>query len=381
MNVGPKLVDGRCLRVMIVDGCTVSRRELADSLAVCEGVEVVGTAIRASTALGKMPSYRPDVVLIDISSAEVGGLDLARRLQSFSDIGVVLAADDFASAEAARKYGGLARCSAVARRKQVRGEGALVTALRSAWRDRARRATAPKARAVVPVSVVAESPRSPPAKPRARAVVESSSDVQCEQQRYGHRKAVEVVALCTSTGGPDALTKMLPMLPANFSRPILVVQHMPPGFTASLAASLDRICALSVREATDGEPVEAGSILLAPGGRHLGVVSRDRGVVTALSNAPPENSCRPAADYMLRSLTQVYGGGVLTVMMTGMGEDGLAGCRELHGLGAAILAQDEASCTVFGMPRGPVTQGLASVVAPLDSLSTHICRATAQGVL
>ncbi|MCA8949747.1 MAG: chemotaxis protein CheB, partial [Planctomycetes bacterium] len=191
----------------------------------------------------------------------------------------------------------------------------------------------------------------------------------------------KVVGIGASTGGPQALTRVLPRLPAAFPLPILLVQHMPTGFTASMAASLDRECALNVREAQDGDPVRAGTVLIAPGGLHMGVVQQADDVVVRLSKDPPEQSCRPAVDYLFRSLCETFGGATLAVIMTGMGEDGLAGCHALHAAGARILAQDAASCTVFGMPRGPIEAGIADAIVPLEELADRISESAVLGAL
>lgn len=183
-----------------------------------------------------------------------------------------------------------------------------------------------------------------------------------------------VVGIGVSTGGPAALTALLPRLPADFPLPIVVVQHMPARFTASLAASLDRVCKLRVREAKQGERLVRGQILIAPGGQHLRIVMGLGGEVVNLNEDPPECACRPSVDYLYRSLHDCFDGRVLGVVLTGMGEDGWAGSRLLRDAGALILAQDEASSTVYGMPRGPISEGLATAVS-LDDMAGAIQQA------
>lgn len=185
-----------------------------------------------------------------------------------------------------------------------------------------------------------------------------------------------VVGIGVSTGGPRALTDLLPRLPADFPVPILIVQHMPPKFTASLAESLDRVCKLRVREAQDGDRVEPGRILLAAGGFHLRVVQGAMGDKVRLTQDPPERSCRPSVDYLFRSLAEAYGRRVLGVVLTGMGEDGWLGSRSIHAAGGRLLAQDRASATVFGMPRGPIEAGIAQAI-PLDRMADAIVQLAA----
>lgn len=180
-----------------------------------------------------------------------------------------------------------------------------------------------------------------------------------------------IVGIGVSTGGPSALATMLPELPADFPLPIVIVQHMPPQFTKGLAESLSRTCRLPVAEAQNGEPVQPGRILIAPGGRHLRVVRRDGAFVTELTDDAPECSCRPSVDYLFRSLVALHGAQVLGVVLTGMGEDGWVGSRLIAAAGGAVLAQDEASCTVYGMPRGPIQEGIAEAV-PLQRMAGRI---------
>jgi two-component system chemotaxis response regulator CheB len=190
--------------------------------------------------------------------------------------------------------------------------------------------------------------------------------------------APPLVALGISTGGPQALTQMLPQLPANLPAPMLIVQHMPAMFTRSLAEDLDRRCALRVREARDGEPVLPGAILIAPGGRQMKIALEEKQTVVRITDDPPENSCQPSVDYLFRSVAEIYGSRAIGVLMTGMGNDGVAGCRQLHRRGAPVLAQDEDSCVVFGMPRDPIEEGFARPV-PLGEMAAAIVRLLTQG--
>jgi len=153
---------------------------------------------------------------------------------------------------------------------------------------------------------------------------------------------------------------------------------MPPGFTRSLADSLNRVCKLEVAEASAGQELAPGRVLIARGGSHLGIKATPNGFITHLSMDPPENSCRPAVDYLLRSLVDTFGASVLTVIMTGMGEDGLRGCSLLREAGARIYAQEESTCVVYGMPRAVIDNGLADEIIPLDQIAARICLAVRQ---
>jgi two-component system chemotaxis response regulator CheB len=184
----------------------------------------------------------------------------------------------------------------------------------------------------------------------------------------------KVVVIGVSTGGPTALGAILPELPAGFPLPVLVVQHMPPLFTRLLAERLHSACPLPVAEAGQGDPVEAGKILIAPGDFHLKVGSHGGGVRVFLDQSPPLNSCRPAVDALFTSIGEVYGGAVIAAILTGMGQDGLRGAEILKAQGASVLAQDEASSVVWGMPGAVVNAGLADRVLPLDQVVPEILR-------
>jgi len=186
-----------------------------------------------------------------------------------------------------------------------------------------------------------------------------------------------VLAIGVSTGGPAALDVLLPMLPADFPLPVMIVQHMPELFTKLFAERLDGRCKLRVREGAEGEPVRAGAISIARGNWHMEVVAGARGILPAtlhLNQGPLENHCRPAVDVLFRSVAAVYGSGVLAVVLTGMGSDGMLGCRVIREHGGAVLAQDQASSIVWGMPGAVTNAGLAHKVLPLNDIVPEILR-------
>jgi two-component system chemotaxis response regulator CheB len=186
---------------------------------------------------------------------------------------------------------------------------------------------------------------------------------------------IQAVAIAISTGGPSALIDLVSGLDSDLPVPIFITQHMPPMFTKFLAERLTVRGRLPAFEAEHGMPVAPGSIYIAPGDFHLEVRSRDEELFLSLSQAPAENSCRPSADVMFRSLADVYGGALLGIVMTGMGQDGRRGCEEIKARGGLIVAQDEASSLVWGMPRAVYMAGLHDAVAPLGAISAVINRA------
>lgn len=395
---------------MVVDGDAVYRQVFARVLAENPRIEVVATAINARTALPKAESYRPDVITVDMVNGEVDGLQLLEAMKQQNVGAAVL----LMTGEGCTPPQALQRAAELGFREQIaRGcaggspetAGPIIRELTSrvlgfgkSERDAVTIApTAPPAPPPPaasrmptpnPVAVAPGNMSMRPALEPARTTAPEPARLQPPPQSpvaapasapRRSRRGAEVVGIGVSTGGPKALAALLPMLPADFPLPILIVQHMPAHFTASLAESLSRVCRLPVREARHGELVVPRTVLIAPGGRHMKVVRTDEGVAIRLTDDPPENSCRPAVDVLFRSLCQVYGAGTIAMIMTGMGEDGFAGCRQLHATGATIIAQDEGSCTVFGMPRGPIESGIADVVAPLPELAARLCEVVPGG--
>jgi two-component system chemotaxis response regulator CheB len=190
--------------------------------------------------------------------------------------------------------------------------------------------------------------------------------------RPGSRVRPTVLAIGSSTGGPAALKAFLPSIPSALTIPILITQHIPATFTAFLTATLAQVSDRPALEPCDGQPVEAGHIYVAPGGYHMLVERRNSKPVFRLSDSAPENFCRPSVDPMLRSVAQTYGPGVVAVILTGMGQDGRAGSTVVVEMGGTVLAQDEASSVVWGMPGAVANDGLCAAILPLDEIGQHI---------
>jgi two-component system chemotaxis response regulator CheB len=190
----------------------------------------------------------------------------------------------------------------------------------------------------------------------------------------------EIVAIGISTGGPKALARMMPSFPSNLGVPILIVQHMPPMFTMSLAKSLNAKCSLEVKEAEDGEPIRSNVVLIAPGGKQMKISAAADGKnrIARITDDPPENNCKPSVDYLFRSVAHYYVGRATGVIMTGMGSDGSLGLELMRKNGSTIIAQNGETCVVYGMPKGPIDAGIADVIAPLDMIADEICRTVKQ---
>jgi two-component system chemotaxis response regulator CheB len=195
----------------------------------------------------------------------------------------------------------------------------------------------------------------------------------------GRRGAIGIVTIGVSTGGPNALAAIIPHIPGNLPVPIVLVQHMPPLFTRFLAERLNSQSALEVREAGGGEELLPGTVYLAPGDYHMVVERKGTRIVTALTQAPPENSCRPSVDVLFRSVSETYRSAVLAVVLTGMGQDGLRGCEDIKRCGGSVFVQDEATSVVWGMPGFVARAGLADRVLPLADVAPELVRRVTTG--
>ncbi|MBN1477891.1 chemotaxis response regulator protein-glutamate methylesterase [Candidatus Sumerlaeota bacterium] len=356
----------RPVRVLVVDDSALYRKVLAELLMEIRGVEVVGRSANGKLALESIPVLRPDLLTLDLEMPEIDGLGVLEVLRvNHPEIGaIMLSSHTHTGADATMRALELGAFDFVPKPtasslqqgiEQIRSDlvpkvEAFAQSLRSSARP-------------------AESLRS--ASPEVRVPTHTEeippSDLDARPK---------VIALGISTGGPNALAKMMPRLPVNLPVPLLIVQHMPPVFTKSLADSLNAKCAIEVREAREGEPIRPATALIAPGGKQMKISRPLNGgePVVRLTNDPPENNCRPSVDYLYRSVSYIFGPRALAVIMTGMGSDGLDGARLLKRRGARVIAQDEASSTIYGMPRAVIEEGLADAIIPLDEISSSIQR-------
>lgn len=352
------LQPGERIRVLVVDDSVVIRRLVTHALEQDAMIEVVGAAANGAIALQRIPQYNPDALTLDIEMPEMDGLETLRRVRrEYPQLRVIM----FSTLT---ERGGAITMEALALGAddyvaKASNEGSLDRSM-----ARLREELAPKIKQFfyLPGPIRSGTTTIVPHPPPGNAV----------------RLPPKVVVIGVSTGGPTALGAIFPEFPPDFPLPILVVQHMPPLFTRLLAERLQATCRLAVQEASSGEPVTGGKVLIAPGDFHMKVNAHRGGARIFLDQSPPLNSCRPAVDALFTSASEVYGGAAIAVILTGMGQDGLRGTQILKAKGARVLAQDEPSSVVWGMPGAVVTAGLADRVLPLDQVVPVILRASGQ---
>jgi len=347
----------RKIRVLIVDDSVVVRQMVSKILSEDPALEVAATAPNGQIALARIPQVRPDIVTLDLEMPEMGGmetLDGIRRL--YPKLPVIMLS-------AYTQYGARETLQALSRGAQdyVTKPSHLGTEAKAA--EHVRDGLIPKIKALC--QEIAGLATSPPAALAKEAPVSDAAP--------GLRR-VEVLVVGTSTGGPNALALLLAEFPADFPVPVLIVQHMPPLFTQSLAERLTSTSRIMVEEAAPGVVPRAGRAWLAPGDFHLLLRRNTDSVRLETNQDPPVNSCRPSADVLFRSAAEIYGPGVLAVVLTGMGRDGLEGCREVRKRGGQVLAQDPATSVVWGMPGFVAQAGLAQRVLPLEKVGAEILR-------
>jgi two-component system chemotaxis response regulator CheB len=341
------------LRVMVVDDTSLYRMLVTNALRDVEGVEVVGSASDGKAALGKIEQLKPDLITLDVEMPVMDGLTTLKHLrQQYPKIAVVMVSSlTQRGAETTLHALDLGAFDFVGK-----PDGNDVNANREALKSALKRVVQAFATRRSLQSLMGARPAAPVRVPRKVTALEK----------------IEAVAIGISTGGPNALGEMVPMLPGDLGVPVLIVQHMPPRFTAALAATLDLKSSLKVVEGADGQKVEAGTVYIAPGGLHMKVKKRGTHTILEMTQDPPEHHCRPAVDYLFRSVADVYGKSALGVIMTGMGSDGAKGLAVMKQKGSHVLAQDEESCVVFGMPMEAIKAGVTDEQLPLGQIAARI---------
>jgi two-component system chemotaxis response regulator CheB len=359
------------LRVLVADDSSVFRRAITDALTGIPDVQVVGSAPNGKIALQKVLDLKPDLLTLDMEMPEMDGLSVLDALKKAGSTTSVMVIS------AVTLRGGRLTMQALER-------GAFDFLTKPQGKDAAEskammvRELAPRLRALAHRRQIRDilRPGGPAAPAPGSAAVATSVSASPPSIARPLASRPEIVLIGVSTGGPAALARLLPLLPKDLDVPIAVVQHMPPIFTQSLAESLSSKCSLRVREAAEGDRLEPGLVLIAPGGRHMRLAScADAIARVQITDDPPENNCRPAVDYLFRSAANSLPGRAMAVILTGMGNDGTLGLRLLKRHGCFTIAQDEASSVVFGMPKAAIEAGVVDLVLPLDAIAARILAA------
>ena len=361
------------IRVLIVDDAVVLRRMLTQVIEQDDELEVAGVAANGKIALQKIPQCNPDILTLDVEMPEMDGIATLRELRKTYPRLPVVMCSTLTARGAATTIDALS-AGATDYVTKPANVGSVLEGL-ELMRDQ----LVPKIKAIM--GKTAQGPATGSARPRPGATPASGTSAGALRAvkaapRVPFVGPVDAIAIGCSTGGPNALNDLFSALPSAPPVPMFVTQHMPPLFTSFLAERLSRCGPVRVHEGKEGMTVLPGNAYLAPGGYHMIAKREGTTVKLHLNEEPPENSCRPAVDVMFRSLANVYGGHVLGAVLTGMGADGTRGAAVLREKGAFVMAQDQATSVVWGMPGTLVEAGLADAVLPLSQIPVELHRRT-----
>ena len=348
-------------KILVVDDSALYRQSIHNVLREVEGALSVGIAKNGVEAIEKIEELDPDLLTLDVQMPDMDGIQVLReikrrRLRPKAIMVSSLTAEGAKVTTDALMEGAFdfilkpSSNDSVANRQQLRDAlEEKISAFREASNQRNRRRHAPVVNRAVAAGDVVEAAPAP--------------DTACR-----------AVIIGTSTGGPEALKIVLAKLPAELQVPVFVVQHMPAQYTRSLAKRLNELCELDIVEAVDKTETAAGKVIIAPGGKQMKLQRRGGNLCVRVNDDPPENGLRPSVDYLTRSASNVLDGNVLAVIMTGMGRDGLAGCKKLKQAGGYVFAQCQDDCVVYGMPKAVIEEDLADRILPLGKIAPAIVR-------
>ncbi len=369
------------IKVLVVDDTIVYRKAVSDVLLEIPNVEVVGVAHNGKIAMSKIKILKPDLLTLDIEMPVMNGIEVLQNIQD-EDLGIscimisTLTSEGGEMTMKALELGAFdfilkPATANISKSKQLLRK-LLIPLIKEFQKGQIK---------IINPRRFLTKQRVPPT-PLRKAGISQRVGKQLPEKSLGRNTGrtptskSEIITIGISTGGPNALSRMLPMLPQNLGVPILIVQHMPPLFTKSLADSLNKKCSLTIKEGKDGEPIKPNVVYIAPGGKQMKLVASANGVerLIKITNDPPENSCKPSADYLFRSIADYYVNRTTAVIMTGMGSDGTKGLMTLKKKGAHIIAQNKETCVVYGMPKAPAEMGIVNSLVPLDSIAEEILK-------
>lgn len=356
------------IRIMLVDDSAIVRGLIANALANEDGIEIVASVSNGQMALEALPRFKPHLVILDIEMPVMDGLTALPKLLELDRNLVVIIASTLSTRNAT--------ISLQALELGAKDYVAKPTArdkdnLEQFYRELKEKIQALGSRAMQRSATV-EKPGIPHANVSAKPAMQVGVQAMAAPMLT---QSIRALAVASSTGGPQALQTLFGGLKGRVrSIPIFITQHMPPTFTTILAEHISSTWGAPCREGVDGETVQPGKAYLAPGNYHMVVEKNEAKLTVRLNQNPPVNFCRPSADPMIESLINIYGNGLLLVVLTGMGSDGAVGAKKLVDAGGAVIAQDEASCVVWGMPRAVTEQNLCKAVLPLDQIASYLGR-------
>lgn len=382
------------VRVLLVDDSVAIRCLVSAALAGRE-IDICGTAKDGVEGVAKALELKPDVVVLDLEMPNMDGFGMLRELSKklpkvksivFSSMPpeialqtLSLGAAEFVPKPVGARQSAEATAALATLKERVLSLGQkeagdfFVVGSRSSYIT--------QLNGPIASAPAQPAPRPPPAASGAAGAPVSSRRVQTFVGGGLGLEGPRIVVIGSSTGGPNALEQVLPLLEGDLNVPVVIVQHMPPLFTKLLAERLDKVCKLRVREAEDGALLEPNKVLVAPGDFHLYLEKSGDGVVARLNKEPPENSVRPAVDVLFRTAAAIYGRKLLSVVLTGMGSDGFKGCEQIRAAGGDIIVQDEATSVVWGMPGYVAKAGLARAILPLSNIGSEINQTVKKGAL
>lgn len=355
------------IRVLVVDDSAFMRKAITMMLESDPQIKVIETARNGLEALEKVAKVKPDLITLDIEMPQMDGLTALRKIMETSPTPVMMVSS-LTSEGASATLDALELGAVDFIPKQLSYVSLDIVKIKEQLLLKIKAIHSRRRTLMAHYALSRKIPGSGPSRPTEKPLPPKPIQAQLSQ------KGISVVGIGISTGGPPALQRVVPALPKDFPTGVLIVQHMPPKFTRSLADRLDGLSAMHVKEAEQSEPVLPGVAYIAPGGLHLRIRRWGRNAEIQLSEEPEDSLHRPSADVMFDSLADAYGRETLAVIMTGMGSDGLTGLRKIKSLGGKVIAQNENTCVVYGMPRAAVENGLADRVVPLDNIPQEIAR-------
>ena len=344
------------LKILIADDSLVYRIILKKILRNIDGVEVCATVSNGKSALKEIFDKKPDIVLLDIEMPVMDGLSVMRELQKLKSTPDII------------------MCSSLT----ARGADITIQALELGACDFITKPLGEENSKESKIKLRDQLKNKLLAIKNKDINGQRESILDLDQTRASHLcfRKPQIVAIGISTGGPNALATLIPSLPKDFPVPVTIVQHMPPLFIESLADSLNRKSQVVVKVAEQAEYLRKGTVYLAPGNKQMKFFKRNHQMLIDINDDPPENFCKPAADYMFRSIASICGANSIGVIMTGMGRDGTAGLELMHQAGAFVIGQSESSCTIYGMPKAAYNANIVDKVLPLDKIAQRLVKMT-----